>query len=159
MEPVTDLEKSRASNDRKVDTDWSQSDKSSNTTVAPASDDAEKPAQADIKPDEPPEQETRKVEGWKWVVVVLAIYSSQFLFALDQTIVAYVQPAIVGQFNAVDRVSWLSVAFPIGAAGTNLIWYGAKFILNPISNGLTLPRYWFLKWARPFAALPRIWTP
>lgn len=35
---------------------------------------------------------------------------------------ANVQPAIVGQFKAVDRLSWLSVAFLIGAAGTNLVW-------------------------------------
>lgn len=122
MEPLTDRGKFRASNDRKVDIDLSQSDKSSNTTVAHAIDDAEKQAQADLKPDEPQEQETRKIGGWRWVVVVLAIYSSQFLFALDQTIVANVQPAIVRQFNAVDRLSWLSVAFLIGAAGTNLVW-------------------------------------
>jgi hypothetical protein len=38
-----------------------------------------------------------------------------------QTIVASVQPAIVEQFNSVDRLSWVSVAF-LGAGGTNLIW-------------------------------------
>jgi hypothetical protein len=44
---------------------------------------------ADLKPDEPHEQETRKIGGWEWVVVVLAIYSLQF--TLDQTLVANVQ--------------------------------------------------------------------
>lgn len=122
MEPATGSEKSRASNDHKLDTDRGQSGESSNTTLAPAINDTEKQPQADLKPDEPHEQETREVGGWKWVVIVLAIYSSQFLFALDQTIVANVQPAIVGQFKSVDRLSWLSVAFLIGAAGTNLVW-------------------------------------
>ncbi|KAJ5153823.1 Major facilitator superfamily domain general substrate transporter [Penicillium coprophilum] len=118
MEPATDFEK--LSSDPKLDTDSGQSDES--PTGAPIIDDAEKQLQADLEPKESHEQETRETGGWKWVVVVLAIYSSQFLFALDQTIVANVQPAIVEQFHSVDRLSWVSVAFLIGAAGTNLVW-------------------------------------
>ncbi|OQE36690.1 hypothetical protein PENCOP_c011G03974 [Penicillium coprophilum] len=118
MGPATDSEK--LSSDPKLDTDSGQSDES--PTVAPVIEDAEKQLQADLEPKEPHEQETREIGGWKWVVVVLAIYSSQFLFALDQTIVANVQPAIVEQFHSVDRLSWVSVAFLIGAAGTNLVW-------------------------------------
>jgi MFS family permease len=71
---------------------------------------------------EPPPGPPREIAGWKWIVVVLAIYSSQFLFALDQTIVANVQPVIVEQFDSVSKLAWLSVAFLIGAAGTNLVW-------------------------------------
>jgi hypothetical protein len=70
---------------------------------------------------EPPPGPPREIAGWKWIVVVLAIYSSQFLFALDQTIVANVQPVIVEQFDSVSKLAWLSVAFLIGAAGTNLV--------------------------------------
>ncbi|KAI3336419.1 putative MFS drug efflux transporter [Xylariaceae sp. AK1471] len=64
----------------------------------------------------------RDLPGWKWTLVILAIYSSQFLFALDQTIVANVQPVIVEEFDAVAKLPWLSVGFLIGAAGTNLVW-------------------------------------
>jgi len=64
----------------------------------------------------------RDISGWKWIVVVLSILSSTFLFALDNTIVADVQPVIVTQFNAVGKLTWLSVAFLIGASSTNLIW-------------------------------------
>lgn len=64
----------------------------------------------------------RNVKGFLWALVVLAILSSTFLFSLDNTIVADVQPAIVRQFNSVDQLSWLSVAFLLGAAGTNLFW-------------------------------------
>jgi MFS family permease len=64
----------------------------------------------------------REISGWKWFLVVLAIYSSQFLFALDNTIVANVQPVIVSDFKSVEKLPWISVAFLIGAAGTNLIW-------------------------------------
>ncbi|CAI7588689.1 unnamed protein product [Penicillium pancosmium] len=118
MKPSTDSEK--LPNNTKLDIDADQSDES--TTVAPVNDDAEKQPQTDLKPEESHQQEMREIGGWKWAVVVLAIYSSQFLFALDQTIVANVQPAIVGQFKSVERLSWLSVAFLIGAAGTNLVW-------------------------------------
>lgn len=64
----------------------------------------------------------RDITGWKWAIVVLAILSSTFLFALDNTIVADVQPVIVTHFNSVGKLSWLSVSFLIGAAATNLVW-------------------------------------
>ena len=64
----------------------------------------------------------RDISGLKWALVVLSILSSTFLFALDNTIVADVQPVIVKHFNSVGKLIWLSVAFLIGAASTNLIW-------------------------------------
>jgi MFS family permease len=64
----------------------------------------------------------RDITGWRWAVVVAAILSSTFLFALDNTIVADVQPVIVTHFNSVGKLSWLSVAFLIGGAATNLVW-------------------------------------
>ncbi|TVY20068.1 Efflux pump patC [Lachnellula arida] len=64
----------------------------------------------------------RNISGVRWVIVVLAILSSTFLFALDNTIVADIQPVIVTHFDAVGKLTWLSVAFLIGAASTNLIW-------------------------------------
>ena len=41
---------------------------------------------------------------------------------LDNTVVADVHPVIVTHFNSVGKLTWLSVAFLIGAASTNLIW-------------------------------------
>ena len=55
-------------------------------------------------------------------IPVLAILSSVFLFSLDQTIVADVQPAIVGHFGTVAKLPWLSVSLLLGAAATNLFW-------------------------------------
>lgn len=71
-----------------------------------------------------PEEEPspRDIHGVKWGLVVGAILSSTFLFALDNTIVADIQPVIVTHFDAVGKISWLSVSFLIGAASTNLIW-------------------------------------
>jgi hypothetical protein len=64
----------------------------------------------------------RDVHGWKWILVVLSIFSSIFLFSLDNTVVADVQPVIVERFGEVNKLPWLSVGFLLGAASTNLIW-------------------------------------
>ncbi|KAL8858174.1 MAG: hypothetical protein Q9178_005351 [Gyalolechia marmorata] len=76
------------------------------------------------KDEGPPENQTppREVHGIKWVLLVLSILSSTFLFALDNTIVADVQPAIIERFGSIDKLPWLSVAFLVAAAGTNLVW-------------------------------------
>ena len=71
-----------------------------------------------------PEQQKppRDVHGVAWFLVILSILSSTFLFALDNTIVADVQPAIVERFGSISKLPWLSVAFLVAAASTNLIW-------------------------------------
>lgn len=65
----------------------------------------------------------RTVTGIAWICVIVAIFSSIFLFALDNTITANVQPAVVGEFHDVSRLSWISVAYLFGAASMNLFWY------------------------------------
>ncbi|KAA8652911.1 uncharacterized protein ATNIH1004_001820 [Aspergillus tanneri] len=64
----------------------------------------------------------RDIHGIKWVFAVTAILSSVFLFALDQTIVADVQPNIIAEFGSINKLPWLSVSFLLGTASTNLLW-------------------------------------
>lgn len=64
----------------------------------------------------------RDLSGWKWFLAMTAILSSIFLYALDNTVVADIQPVIIKDFGEVDKLSWLSVAFLLGATATNLIW-------------------------------------
>jgi hypothetical protein len=79
--------------------------------------------EVDEKQLSPPEAVSpRDVHGWKWTLVVISILSSIFLFSLDNTIVADIQPAIVETFGDVGKLPWLSVGFLLGAASTNLIW-------------------------------------
>ena len=68
------------------------------------------------------ETSPRDIHGVKWALAVISILISTFLFALDNTIVADVQPAIVERFGQVDKLPWLSVAFLVAASGTNLVW-------------------------------------
>ncbi len=69
-----------------------------------------------------PPAELAPPRGWKWVLVLSSILSSLFLFALDNSIVADIQPAIVERFHSVEKLPWLSVAFTLGAASTCLVW-------------------------------------
>ncbi|KAI9805868.1 MAG: hypothetical protein M1825_000482 [Sarcosagium campestre] len=69
-----------------------------------------------------PEESPRKVHGFLWGLTVVSILSSTFLFALDNTIVADIQPKIIERFGDIGKLPWLSVAFLLGALGTNLIW-------------------------------------
>lgn len=65
----------------------------------------------------------RPVKGILWALVVVAVLSSTFLFSLDNTVVADVQPIIVRQFGSVNKLTWLSVGYLLGATTTNLLWY------------------------------------
>ncbi|PWY73025.1 MFS drug efflux transporter [Aspergillus heteromorphus CBS 117.55] len=55
-----------------------------------------------------------------WVLIVMAIQSSVFLFALDNTITADVIPAVIGRFGGADKIAWLSVAFTMGGVSAVL---------------------------------------
>ena len=67
--------------------------------------------------------EARNISGIKWLFVVLSILTSTFFYGLDNTVAANVQPTIVNEFGALDRLPWISAAFLIGGASTNFFWY------------------------------------
>jgi hypothetical protein len=90
---------------------------------APASEPNSEEIQPKEASEDTPQKVSRDVTGIRWFLVVLSILSSTFLWALDNTIVADVQPAIVRQFASVEKLPWLPVAFLLGASSTNLFWY------------------------------------
>ncbi|KAL8779236.1 MAG: hypothetical protein Q9213_007043 [Squamulea squamosa] len=61
---------------------------------------------------------------------VASILSSTFLFALDNTIVADVQPAIYERFFDIETLSWLGVSFALGSAASILPWCKAYGVFN-----------------------------
>ncbi|RAO67601.1 uncharacterized protein BHQ10_003613 [Talaromyces amestolkiae] len=76
----------------------------------------------------------RTITGFRWILVVTAILSSHMLFALDNTIVANIQPAILSHFEEADQISWLSVGFTLCSSALCLPWskaygsYNAKWL-------------------------------
>ncbi|KAM5490289.1 hypothetical protein MaudMau93_002487 [Microsporum audouinii] len=73
--------------------------------------DVEKPQGPPI---EPAEEESRKITGLKWFLFIVSTLTSIFVYALDNTIVANIVPAIVTAFNDMEDLPWLSVGFMIG---------------------------------------------
>ena len=71
----------------------------------------------------------RNINGALWAVAVLSIMSSTFLFALDNTVTANVQEAVLQRFDGVSRLPWISVAYLLGAATINLFWYASCALL------------------------------
>lgn len=62
----------------------------------------------------------RPIHGWQWFLVIAAIYSTAFLYGLDTTITADVQPAIIETFGQVGQLTWVGVGFPLGSVATIL---------------------------------------
>lgn len=79
------------------------------TTSISTSSDQESPSN-DFKEPVP-----RTIHGWRWVVAMVTILSTTFLFALDNTIVADIQPSIVNQFHDVEHLPWFGVGFGLGS--------------------------------------------
>nr|BAZ95819.1 cpaN1 MFS transporter [Curvularia pallescens] len=70
---------------------------------------------------------SRDIHGWKWATVYSAMLSTTFLFALDNTIVASIQPAIINDLGHLELLSWIGTGFALGTMFI-LLWgkiYGA----------------------------------
>ncbi|KAM3083610.1 hypothetical protein ACMFMG_004255 [Clarireedia jacksonii] len=57
------------------------------------------------------EDAARTLRGIKWIICVLSIYSSVFLYALDNTIVATIQPAIIADLGHIEKLPWVGKLF------------------------------------------------
>jgi len=69
------------------------------------------------------EKPARNLKGIKWIICVLSIFSSVFLYALDNTIVATIQPAIINDLHHLEKLPWVSVAFQVTSVALDLTWY------------------------------------
>lgn len=65
----------------------------------------------------------RQLHGLLWGIVVTSVLSAIFLFALDNTVVALIQPRIVNSLGEIEKLPWLSVSFALTSVAMNLIWY------------------------------------
>ncbi|KAF7168909.1 hypothetical protein CNMCM5623_001815 [Aspergillus felis] len=89
---------------------------------------------ADDKTPEPPNesaqdfQEKRQIRGVRWCLFLSSTLTGSFIYALDNTIVANIAPAIVNHFDSVENLPWLSVGFMIGGVAMVLI-YGKLYAL------------------------------
>jgi hypothetical protein len=74
-----------------------------------------------LSPDEVAKhQAPRNYSRWQWASILVAIYSSQFLYGLDNTIVADIQGSVTEDFGEVGLLGWLGIGFPLGSVATIL---------------------------------------
>ncbi|KAL9640599.1 MAG: hypothetical protein Q9204_000655 [Flavoplaca sp. TL-2023a] len=88
------------------------------------------------KLDSPPanigvQEDARDIKSVRWVVVVTAILSSTFLYALDNTIVANIRPSIIESLGEIEKLPWVSVAYAAGEVGSNPFWGKIYGLFNP----------------------------
>ncbi|KAF2161288.1 hypothetical protein M409DRAFT_28326 [Zasmidium cellare ATCC 36951] len=60
----------------------------------------------------------RTTRGFRWFLVVAGTLSTVTLYALDNTIVADITPAIVNSLGEVEKTPWISVGFFLGGLST-----------------------------------------
>ncbi|KAI1503399.1 major facilitator superfamily transporter [Biscogniauxia marginata] len=86
----------------------SQTDPNGEKNVESGNENGISPAQPSVEP------KSRQIRGFRWFVLLCSIYSSMFIFALDNTITANLVPVISNEFHSVDLLPWLSVGFMLG---------------------------------------------
>lgn len=105
------------STDQGDTTSTSPAHSSGNTTdIEKAGDDIEVTAAA-------PEEDPHPATGFKWWLLLIAIYSTTFLYGLDNTIVADVQGSVVERFGQVAKLSWIGTGFPLGSVAVIMPLY------------------------------------
>ncbi|KAI9900340.1 hypothetical protein N3K66_004602 [Trichothecium roseum] len=65
--------------------------------------------------EEKPETCRRSIRGWQWVLTYTSMLSTTFLFALDNTIVADIQPSVLKDLGRVELLPWLGTGFALGS--------------------------------------------
>ena len=74
-------------------------------------------------PEHKAKESSRQIKGVRWVLVVIAILSSTFLYALDNTVVANIRPSIIKSLGQIEKLPWISVAYAVGEVGSSPFWY------------------------------------
>ncbi|KAF1841192.1 MFS general substrate transporter [Cucurbitaria berberidis CBS 394.84] len=71
----------------------------------------------------------RNIHGWKWAISYSAMLSTTLLFALDNTIVANIQPAIINDFGHLELLTWVGTGFALGTMFI-LLWGKVYGVFN-----------------------------
>jgi hypothetical protein len=108
---LQDGEKAKEEGDAPGDRDASiQHDNSAASATDDPPTDVEKAPQAGL---DPTEEKDEYPHGFKLVMLLLSIYLSVFLVALDRTIIATALPQITDHFKSFADIGWVSWLFPL----------------------------------------------
>ncbi|KAF5665737.1 ABC transporter [Fusarium circinatum] len=76
----------------------------------------------------------RSIQGWRWAIAYAAMLSTTLLFAIDNTIVANIQPSIINDFGHLELMSWIGTGFALGTMFI-LLW-GKALIIGRVIAGI-----------------------
>ena len=68
------------------------------------------------------ESHPRDMKTWKWVLLSGGVLFATILLALDNTVVADLQPQVVDAFGEISKFPRINVNYSLGAVGTGLLW-------------------------------------
>lgn len=80
--------------------------------------------------DDDAKSQLSKTRGLVWLLAVFSLVSGVFIYSLDSTVSADVQPVIIEQLGHIEKLPWISVSGRLAATGTNLIWGKLYGMLN-----------------------------
>ncbi|KAI1432591.1 MFS general substrate transporter [Xylaria sp. CBS 124048] len=63
---------------------------------------------------------SQAITGGRWFLIVIAVLINTFVYAVDNTVVAVIQPAIVKQFDNLTDLPWVSTGFILAGTATAL---------------------------------------
>ena len=110
-----------------------------------------------------------------WIVVSGAVLFSTLLMALDNTVVADLQPQIVGALGEINKFPWINPSFTLGSVGSALFWYdltltmqtrhqrthlapGESYSTSLTTRSSSSPQWSCSRLVRQSAVLHRTWT-
>ena len=68
------------------------------------------------------EQPPRDMRAWQWILLSGGVLFATILLALDNTVVANLQPQIVEALGEISKFPWINVNYSLGAVATGLLW-------------------------------------
>lgn len=64
----------------------------------------------------------RDMRTWQWILLSGGVLFATILLALDNTIVANLQPQIVEAFGEISKFPWINLNYSLGAVASGLLW-------------------------------------
>ncbi|RGP63795.1 major facilitator superfamily general substrate transporter [Fusarium sporotrichioides] len=80
------------------------------------------PISQDDHNDRPIEDARARISKRVWIVIVVTMMSSTFLFSLDNSVVADIQPSILKSVGGVGKLGWLGIAYTLSSLSTIIFW-------------------------------------
>ena len=91
------------------------------------------------------ESHPREMKPWQWILLSGSVFFATTLLALDNTVVADLQPQIVEAFGEYSKFPWINLNYSLGAVVSGLLWYVISLLLALRKGSMRLIKRALLK--------------